>query len=782
MSPAFQRWLPLYIGGLLLSCCSPREKPSPLLPAEITLARTHIDAGRPDLALAILAADPENEITRKLIQNTEWSIPTAQIGHPGFEIHHIAIHGDSLWVGLARPPFHTVVRWNLESLEIESVLFPARDPLRAFILSPTADHAVVARGEVHLLVDAKSLKPIADLGEIPPDITAESTIVFSQNSLIVAHPAEAGWLIRDTATGEIIRSIGSEEISGYPAIAGHLSPHGLRLLTRDGTRIDAPVSPVEPLVIETFDDELLKILHAHLIDSDRGDTALILRDLGPHEPAALIEFQFVDRYRSDVFDIDEWAAGQSHSNLPGLATGLLRHFDPPILTFTESAIVFPGGGRGALLTESPPVAYTKNAADGSLATAESSGRVSIHHGIRISENDDSSRLSPEALIGISGHRYDRKSASFLPLTAKARHAAFKTDRFRAARSASLTALHQRLADAEELPADSPAHQLAHALTETDVATLTSILEANPSLPATLRTLATSHLHLRHGDTAAAFAPYHLGFPDIARIRLREDWHGWEQPDFQPAVDLLEHAYHAIIQTLTIDPDSEENERQKTIARLTDPIAIGTLGRARYAIACLDAARTLTLIAGEAEHAFTLATLARHHGAPTVACLRVEALALTALEKFPEAHARWIEIITDHPAAEHHANDYAEAAYTAFENADSRQAIAILIRGMHGFGEDASFALRCGWIALLAGHNDHARAFLLKGREAGYPDDEIEHATALLASSAALVHDSASAAAHFQDLIVLDSSWAEAETIEALPWPEHLKEPLLQLTW
>lgn len=784
---------------LLFSCtpekkATPPESPSPLLPAEITLAQQHLNTGRFDLALANLAADPAHEETRAILNSTIWHLPTTRLDHPDFDVHHIAIHGESLWVALARLPFHTVVRWNLKSLEIDAVLFPTREPLRTLLLSPTASHAVVTRGDVSLLIDAKTLKPIADLGKIPTDITPESAIAFSRDSLLLAHPADSAWHIRDTATGQIIRRIGLDETPTSPVLAAHIDPHRLRLLTADGTRIDAPVSPIEPLLIEPFDEEPLDILHAHLIQ--HGDTAIIIRNLGPHEPPAAVEFDLVENVGSfplTHFDIDAWASHQHHSNLPGLATGLLRHFDPPPLTLTESAIIFHGHPQSPLLTESPPVAYASAPDTATLATAESSGRITLHSHIQAPDNP-----TPETLTAIAGHQYHRDTATYEPLTASARHAAlFDPTTIRTIPAVDhLLPLWHRLTDA--LPPDSPeletfpdiatptdhtpARQLAAALTQDDPAAIAAILSSAENLPPTLRTLATSHIHHRNGNTAAAFAPYHHGFPDITAIREREDWRGWEQPDFQPAVTTLEDRYRSIIATLTIAPEADESARHETIARLTNPAALETLGRTRFAAACLDAADALTLMAGEAEHAFTLATLARHHGAPIAPCLRAEALALTALEDYPNAHTRWIALITEHPAETHLPGDYAEAAYTAFENAEPRQAIEILITGMHRFGEDPAFALRAGWIALLTNHPDHARAFLLKGRDVGFPDDELEHATALLTASAVLTHNADAATAHFQDLISLDPTWAAAETIESLPWPEHLKAPLRQLTW
>jgi tetratricopeptide (TPR) repeat protein len=366
-------------------------------------------------------------------------------------------------------------------------------------------------------------------------------------------------------------------------------------------------------------------------------------------------------------------------------------------------------------------------------------------------------------------------------------------------SDGLLPLWHRLADA--LPEDSPdlaalpvlsltpspvnhapSHLLALALTQQDPATIVAILEASTPPPPSLKTLVDARLRQIAGNTAAAYHPYHDGFPDLAAVRLREDWRGWERANFQPALALLETGYRTLIDTFTLAADADETARRAFIARLTAPESFTALGRSRYATACLDAALALSDFPEETQAVFTLASLARQYGAPPVPCLRAEALALTTMESYQEAHTRWIELITEHPVEEHVPADYSEAAYTAFESDDSRQAIEILVTGMARFEGDADFAIRAGWIALLAGHPEHAGAFLLRGRAVGFPEDQAEKATAMLAAAAVLVHDSVAATAYFQELLALDPAWGEPETLEALAWPDHLVAALRQLAW
>src|SRR5690606_18882918 len=128
----------------------------------------------------------------------------------------------------------------------------------------------------------------------------------------------------------------------------------------------------------------------------------------------------------------------------------------------------------------------------------------------------------------------------------------------------------------------------------------------------------------------------------------------------------------------------------------------------------------------------LAQHARSLGAPAAACLRAEALAWTALGDFRKAQPCWITLITEHAVDSHEPGDYAEAAYTSFENGDIRQAMEILSTGMHRFADDSGFALRAGWVALLIGHADRGYEFLLAGEQLGYAEEKQENALALLA--------------------------------------------------
>jgi tetratricopeptide (TPR) repeat protein len=204
----------------------------------------------------------------------------------------------------------------------------------------------------------------------------------------------------------------------------------------------------------------------------------------------------------------------------------------------------------------------------------------------------------------------------------------------------------------------------------------------------------------------------------------------------------------------------------------------SVGPARLGRASLAVAAALSNSREDAEAAFNLSERASNLGAAPEPCLRAGALALATLGDYQKARDRWVLLLTEHPLANHLSSDYSEAAYTAFESADPAQAMEILTTGLHRFPGDADFALRAGWIALLAGHPDRAGRFLLAGREAGFAPDKLEYATALLAAAAAQTGAIDDAAVFRNELLRLNPAWGEAATIEALDWPEDIKSALL----
>jgi tetratricopeptide (TPR) repeat protein len=141
----------------------------------------------------------------------------------------------------------------------------------------------------------------------------------------------------------------------------------------------------------------------------------------------------------------------------------------------------------------------------------------------------------------------------------------------------------------------------------------------------------------------------------------------------------------------------------------------------------------------------------------------------------------VELITEHPVEAHQPGDYAEAAYTAFENADSQQAVEILTTGLRRFPQDADFALRAGWVALLTGNAERAYKFLLAGKRIGFPSEKYENATALLCIAASQAGATDESSAYYDELLAIDPAWEKPETLDALDWPEELKSTLREFS-
>jgi hypothetical protein len=302
------------------------------------------------------------------------------------------------------------------------------------------------------------------------------------------------------------------------------------------------------------------------------------------------------------------------------------------------------------------------------------------------------------------------------------------------------------------------------------------------LPPLVKRIAASRVAWLQGRKADAIAGWPDAFPKLGEVRLREDWDGWEAADFGPALETLRRCVGEELAKLDLPADSSAEQRQALFDHLVNPSTIQAVGKPRFAKACLHAALAFSAFKEETEKTFQLASLARNLGESPAVCLRAEAMALTALGDYVQARDRWVDLITNHPVNTHEPGDYAEAAYTSFENADPRQAMAILTTGIHRFPNDANFALRAGWVALLTGNPDPAYRFLIAGRQIGYPEDKLENATALMAIAAVQTGSHEDAAVFYEDLIRMDEAWRDPSTIETLEWPEELKASLRQLAW
>jgi tetratricopeptide (TPR) repeat protein len=848
----------LALGALTASCKPPAksvEKSPPALTvdnellkqlttARLDAAKSKQDQHRPDEALALLIsslhADPASEETRAMVESilkeTVWNLPILAIYH-AMPIEQIALsEPSSLWVSLGGKT-NTTVRWNLDALRIESVLFPEKDcKTRSLIFDKTHRRVVIERGSVTLLCDAQTLKPIRELGVLPDSLTPSAVVAFSRDGLLVAHPASATgkdrsilWHLRDAATGEILRS--TEPVpNAAPPLAAYLDREQLRVIHADGSLLEIPVSPVEEIRRKPL-PEPVKLLQAQF--SEDGNSVLTLQAQGPHEPPV----QSVITYRDgDDGSLEPKALARNFpwSRQPTLWSGLLKGADDAPFSIEGSTVKILTTPHADIDAGSPltAVAFDEN----QVLTGDKNGVLTFHRLLPL----PTTRAVPakpappnsSALIALTNlcdalaaTRYDAKDRTFTRLSPEARLKAFQSCdpealisifpaldfgpvskaftslTLRAAEPAAFQPLHDRLAQAE--PADPPP-ALAETFRSNDSPAILAAIQASGEkgsaaataltlalksdhpewieaclttardLPPLLRQLSRSRIAWLRGRKADALAGWPDVFPDLTEVRRREDWAGWEQADFKPVLDQLRECVSGELAAIKVPENSTPEQRKAIATRLADPATLTAVGPRRFADACLKAATAFSAFKDETETTFQLASRAREMGAPAEPCLRAEALALTALGDYQKAHPRWIELITEHPVETTVPDDYAEAAYTAFENSAPRQAMEILTTGMHRFPQDADFALRAGWISLLTGNSERAYRFLREGKRIGLPPEKLENATALLAIAAAQSGATDDAAVHFQDLLKLNPAWAEPATVEALDWPEEMK--------
>ena len=766
-----------------------------------------------------------------ILRETVWNLPEVTLDHRRVidQIHFAA--PASLWVSLGGET-NTTVRWNLESLRIESVLFPAANcKTRSLVTDAGHRSVVVERGPVTLLCNAETLKPIRDLGAIPDYLTATAVIVFSADGLLLAHPGFVSekdralvWQIRDVASGEIIRASEPLTEAAPRPLAAWLDRKQLRVIHADGSLLEMPVSPVEE-IRRTPLTEPVSLLHAQF--SGDGNSVLALQQKEPHQPPmqSVISYSEAD---DGSLAADSLAQRFPWSRQPNIWSWLLSDPEKAPFAIDGNTVQILTGPHAPIELASPvaAVAYGEK----SVIIGEASGSVTVHRLLPLPSTNtgerqpglidkasltDLANLS-EALAGI---RYDETTRAFTRLPFDARVTAFGTCKFASilalfpqldftAVSAEFKSIRQRTAgpDAFKLLRERLAHaipQAAKPIEETFRAAggsgpaaatalalalksehpewIAACLTAAKNLPPLLRQISLSRIAWLEGRKADALASWPEIFPELADVRLREDWDGWEQADFQPALDDLRRCVRGELDAIQVPVSSTPEQRKAIAARLADPATVVAVGKRRFAEACLQAALAFSAHKEETEVTFQLANLARSMGAAPEPCLRAEALALTALGDYVKAHPRWIELITEHPVETTLPGDYAEAAYTAFENSDPRQAMEILTTGMHRFPQDGNFALRAGWVALLTGDSERAYRFLREGQRIGFPAEKLENATALLTIAAAQTGASDDAAVYFQDLLKIDAAWADPATLDTLDWPEELKATLSQFT-
>ncbi len=799
---------------------APQELVKELAATRLETARERLERGRPDealvWALAAMEANPASAdahgLAARILRETTWHFPELEMRHP-LPVERLHFAGPScLWVGLAGDQ-STVVRWNLAQPRIESVMFPVPQArIRSLLPDSSGRRLVVERAGVLLLCDALTLKPLGDLGVLPEWVTPSAVVVFSADGLLLAHPAITRngalvWQLRDAASGQSLRVTDPLPAEPRP-LAAWMDRRTLRVLQADGSVLEIPVSPVEP-PRTVPPSRPLALLHALHVDHCAAVVARI--DHGPHHPTelAMLPDGAIEGVISGILERHPW------SLQPGVWTGLLR--DSPLAPElgNQGRTLDLRDGQTAPIHAGSPI--TAAAASGAARiVGERNGMVTVlralprpaareagafigHDAVALARV----RSLVEALSGLRGECDHRELAR---LTAAERMEAFKATDFPALAAAfpeldlspmadafralpyrgqvsaeAIDPLNERLARAAEDPA-SPAAKLAMALESEWPQWIEECLRGAREMPPVLRKLALSRIAWLQGRKADALAGWPEILPDPKQLRLREDWDGWEQADFSPAFANLQRCLDQELAALTMPENPAAEARREVAARLLDPAALRAVGQARYAAACLRAAVALAAHRENAAEALKLAVRARELGADPQPCLRAEARALTSLADYQQAHDRWIALITGQPIETHEAADYAEAAYTAFETGDPRQAMEILTTGLHRFPADADFAVRAGWVSLLTGHPDRAHRFLLAAREIGLPPAKAEHAMAMLATATAQCGFADDAAVYYQDLIGLNPDWGRPERIDALDWPDELKTTLRQLAW
>lgn len=821
-----------------------------LAAAKLDLAKARLADGFQDetllLALAALEADASfqeaRDLLASLLTSTRWQIAETSIRFP-LPIDRIeASMPSSLWISLSGEQ-QTIVRWNLESGQVENVMFPIKaDGARAMVFDSLRKHVVIQRAGITLLCDATTLKPIRDLGLLPDDITPSTNIVFSADGLLLAHPARVSendaslvWHLRDAHTGEILRSSEPQIGPAIRPVAAHLDRQRLKVLRSNGSVLDMPVSPIGEITL-TPPKEKTDLLHA--VFSSSAGAADVLVDRGPHlapERKVLVIDQPMEAL-SPMTALSSF----SWSRHPCVWNGLMAN--TPGIRVSENTIRFEVDHHAPIRL--PSMVNAIAMCDGRFLTGEHDGTLTFHRliSVPLTNATVSNHAPPDerslAEIGklaqvLTGLRWSESKRGFESIDADGRmrwigtidfeliHKAFPELDFGPMREsltspalpqvstgalAALTARLQRSGtpvNTEELvktfenAEDEPvlaaikaagnrdamaAKALELALDSTHASWIRACLEQAKDLPPILNKLATSRIAWLEDRKADAIAGWPDVFPDLTQVRLREDWDGWEQADFQLAMEKLKLCIREVLDALEVPPDSTPEQRKAVFERLMNSETVVAVGKPRFARACLNAALAFSKFKDEKETTFQLATIARNLGEAAAPCLRAEAMALTAMGDYQQARECWIALITEHPVAEQEPGDYAEAAYTSFENADPHQAMNILTTGMHRFPNDANFALRAGWVSLLTGNAERAYRFLLTGKQIGYPDEKLENATALLAIAAVQTGATEDAEVFYQDLMAMDPAWQDAATIETLDWPEELKSSLRQLVW
>ncbi len=285
--PSLKFKVSILLACLLASCEKPAPitrtegappsggEPTTLAASQLALARSHLAADFPEKAIPYLEAAIANgetkragKLLRKTLSTGEFSVPTSRFTHP-YPVTTFARTENTILAAIVGP-HPTVVRWELgKNPQATAILFPAGAETISH-LHFFGDYLLVHRGETNLLCLAETLKPITNVGTFPDYLDPEHLQTFSANSLLFAHPTAGDstltWHIRDSATGEILRS---ESFPLYPKPRfARFADTTLHLELEDNIGIEIPpvgeiarhkldgrprIVPAPPITTATFD-------------------------------------------------------------------------------------------------------------------------------------------------------------------------------------------------------------------------------------------------------------------------------------------------------------------------------------------------------------------------------------------------------------------------------------------------------------------------------------------------------------------------------------------------
>lgn len=701
----------------LLSCGKKEDFVHPPVPpaenaalasAQLLLARHHLATTCPERALPYLIASLNNDprettaaVLRETLTSTAFTVPAYRLDHPS-TVTGFVDSGADLWVALAGP-HPTAIRWSLEGdPRVEAIMFPSgNQTIESLTLSPDAKRILIHRGDINLLCDSQTLKPIANLGLLPPGIPPGSLQVFSENGLLVANPTSDGtsitWHLRDAATGQTLRS---QSFPPHP-LPIHASFMGSDLAVHSGDETSTiipldgeiqkyintvPPSPIQPAP-STFAANGSAISKS--IPIPRGHTGI---------PLEILSGFTLDPASQNLIGIP------APDRLPILSEVFPRTI-PPTFRIYGSAAEIEERFAGAFPAEYPHLT--------SAAAAHA-------HILRATFATGDKNAILAAL--------DALPAAGLPVA---------TALFLALESGERDYISKAVSAARDIP--DPLRQLL--------------------------------------DKSFSVSP-----EAFAALRKEQDWIGYESPDFSKLLSGLNDQRKTAREGFTLPPSPSGADIEAFITLLLSPASINALGEIEIADIAASTASSLAENEETASSALQLVAIAGRFGSGHARLLRITATARTSLEDFEKAHEAWIDLITNQPESSHHATDYAEAAYSAFETNHADQAMEILTTGLFRFPDDVRFAIQAGWIALVTDHPQQAYNYISKATFLGIPPDEIEHTTALLAITTLQLGDNDAADTHIKQLQAIDPKWKNPETIETLPWPEPLKASLRQLLW